>query len=296
MQRRNREINIFSMSALDLFASAMGAFILIAIVLFPYFPNTGASDVDVAELRGRIAELEESVESAREETARAEARAAGLEERVAEAEAESRSLEEKLAKAEFPDVDLVIALDVTGSMGEEIAGLKREITQLIRILDRLAPSVAAGVVAYGDREWERPILVQRLALVSGSSARLSDLVGFIEGLDKGVGLGSGSNPDQPEALRAAMNSAARMPWRREAGKRAIVVITDNRAYPEEQGATLRLTRRFTADGGMVSVVGTQKPGDDPDVDEFLGALANAGGGRLVAGGGSVASTVLLALL
>ena len=45
MKSRSRELNIFSMSALDLFASAMGAFILIAFVLFPYFPNTGDSAV-----------------------------------------------------------------------------------------------------------------------------------------------------------------------------------------------------------------------------------------------------------
>ena len=37
MKSRSREINVFSMSALDLFASALGAFILISIVLMPYF-------------------------------------------------------------------------------------------------------------------------------------------------------------------------------------------------------------------------------------------------------------------
>ena len=37
MKRQNREINIFSMSALDLFASAMGAFILITLILMPYY-------------------------------------------------------------------------------------------------------------------------------------------------------------------------------------------------------------------------------------------------------------------
>ena len=44
MKRRSRDINVFSMSALDLFASALGAFILIAVVIFPYFPNTGMAD------------------------------------------------------------------------------------------------------------------------------------------------------------------------------------------------------------------------------------------------------------
>lgn len=41
MRRRNRELSIFSMSSLDLFASALGAFILLTIVVFPYFLNTG---------------------------------------------------------------------------------------------------------------------------------------------------------------------------------------------------------------------------------------------------------------
>ncbi len=35
--RKNREINIFSMSALDLFAGALGAFFLLMMVLFPYY-------------------------------------------------------------------------------------------------------------------------------------------------------------------------------------------------------------------------------------------------------------------
>ena len=49
MKRRNREINIFSMSALDLFASALGAFILIAIVIFPHFPNIGMAELNALE-------------------------------------------------------------------------------------------------------------------------------------------------------------------------------------------------------------------------------------------------------
>lgn len=35
--RKNREINIFSMAALDLFACALGAFFLLMIILFPYY-------------------------------------------------------------------------------------------------------------------------------------------------------------------------------------------------------------------------------------------------------------------
>ena len=67
MKSRNRELNIFSMSALDLFASAMGAFILIAFVLFPYFPNTGDSAERVAEVRAQLERVQNELQAARGE-------------------------------------------------------------------------------------------------------------------------------------------------------------------------------------------------------------------------------------
>ena len=39
MKRRARDIEVFSMSAIDLFAAAMGAFALLAIILLPYYQN-----------------------------------------------------------------------------------------------------------------------------------------------------------------------------------------------------------------------------------------------------------------
>ena len=37
MRRANREINTLSLSALDLFATAMGAFAIIMLILFPHY-------------------------------------------------------------------------------------------------------------------------------------------------------------------------------------------------------------------------------------------------------------------
>ena len=37
MKRPNREVEIFSLSALDLFASSMGAFIILVLIMFPYY-------------------------------------------------------------------------------------------------------------------------------------------------------------------------------------------------------------------------------------------------------------------
>ncbi len=44
MRRKSGELNIFSMSALDLFASALGAFILITLILMPYYKKEVPSE------------------------------------------------------------------------------------------------------------------------------------------------------------------------------------------------------------------------------------------------------------
>jgi hypothetical protein len=40
MQRRNREITIFSLSAIDLFCSGMGAIMVLMVLLMPYYKKT----------------------------------------------------------------------------------------------------------------------------------------------------------------------------------------------------------------------------------------------------------------
>lgn len=81
MKTRSKDINIFSMSALDLFASALGAFILIAVVLFPYFPNTGDSIERVAEVRDQLKQTQSQLQASQSqlntcETQRQEVQAA----------------------------------------------------------------------------------------------------------------------------------------------------------------------------------------------------------------------------
>jgi hypothetical protein len=66
MRRPNRETSVFTTSAIDLFASALGAFILLVMILFPYYRNAGSDDAfsrtqEIQELRrlasGEIAEM-----------------------------------------------------------------------------------------------------------------------------------------------------------------------------------------------------------------------------------------------
>ena len=260
------------MSALDLFASALGAFILITVILFPYFPNTGDSPERVAVCKQALEECKK----------------------------EKKRLEQELAKARFPHLDLVIALDVTGSMSEQIDGLKSELRQLTAVLSKLAPSLGIGVVAFGDREWERPIFTHRLTEVGASPTNLNALQDFIDGLRANMGLGSGQNEDYPEAVALALDEAIAMPWRKQAQKRIIVLITDNPAYPERISYSLRRAEEFAQTPGQqvstVLVITQNDPKIYEPARQFLAKLARKGKGEAVKAGGSMTATLLLALL
>ena len=65
MKSRSREINVFSMSALDLFASALGAFILISIVLMPYFLRVDQEEVH--RLRSALAQAQSALAETRQQ-------------------------------------------------------------------------------------------------------------------------------------------------------------------------------------------------------------------------------------
>ncbi len=293
MKIRNRELNIFSMSALDLFASALGAFIILAVVALPFFPNTSLfSD---AELQARLEEaettigkLESSLEQTRSQRDKAEEQAADLEQR-------NQELSEELSHIRVEDMDLVILIDVTGSMGESVEGLKKEIQNLIKVLDKITPSLAVGIVAYGDRKYERPVTVQRL-MRTDNAAELAALEQFVNDLRLQLGIGSGSNNETPEALHLAMARLPTLNWRSEAPERHVVIFTDAPPYPEELNNTVSMARDFaSAPHYRVSAV---LEGKSNIAAEALKAIAEAGNGRFVDSnhGETFMTSLLLAVL
>jgi uncharacterized protein with von Willebrand factor type A (vWA) domain len=62
MKARRRNISIFSISALDLFAAALAAFILIVLVLFPYY-RMGGTDISMEELEEQVKKRREAASS-----------------------------------------------------------------------------------------------------------------------------------------------------------------------------------------------------------------------------------------
>ena len=99
MKKRRREISIFSMSMLDLFASALGAFMLITIVLLPFFPNLNISGLEEAELEREKATLEQAKAELEQAKTELERERAMLEQQTAKLEQEKAQLERAMAKA-----------------------------------------------------------------------------------------------------------------------------------------------------------------------------------------------------
>jgi len=286
MKKRNREINVFSVSALDLFASALGAFILMSLIFMVFFamtsPDSGQAEETLAALEACEAQLADSVDASDLAQCRAT---------LASAEQERSSLAEELDKVKIPHLDVVVCLDITGSMADQIAGLKQEVSDLVRVLDGLAPSTGIGVVAYGDRQYDQVTQVQPII----PTTSMPTLQRFVNSLQPRIGRGSGGNEDFPEALDTALAQAIALNWRAESERRYIIVVTDAPAYPHKETAAIQRAGDFARSGNQfVSTVMVERY----DAESFLRQLAGQGRGQFVnaVGGQSMLASVLLAVI
>ena len=124
MKKRSREISILSMSTIDLFASALGAFMLITIVLLPFFPNLNISGREKAELRQAKIKLQQA--KAELEQVKAE-----LQQATAQSEREQAKQDQQTAKLEREKAQLERAMaqvpQTKSQLEKQVAALQQEI-------------------------------------------------------------------------------------------------------------------------------------------------------------------------
>lgn len=116
-----------------------------------------------------------------------------------------------------PDfLDLAFVVDTTGSMGDELAWLTREMREIVNIARRAAPGVDIryGLVAYRDHG--DAYVVRNLGFTPSAST-------MQRRLKRQQANGGG---DYPEAAAAALSSAVSMNWRRGRGERILIHIAD----------------------------------------------------------------------
>ena len=317
--RRSRTLDLLSISALDLFASALGVFVLMAVLLFPFYLKQPSIE---AELQGAQAQMsaagmaltearraateaaeergatDELMARAVDELQEAEASKAEAEQRLAEAAARSEqlgeltaSLNEELASIAIADLDLVFVMDTTGSMRSEIADIQANLMGIVRILHRLAPSLQVGFVAFRDRGEEYVTRAFPLSPMTGNN--LPRIQAFVEALQARGG------DDHPESVGVALEEAVAMNWRNDAQGR-IIVIGDAPDRPNVVPRIFSLAGQFRDSAPSealpraVSSIFTQSR--RPGGREFYQDLADAGGGDYVDHQGRMMESVLLSVL
>ncbi len=322
MRLPNRTLSIFTLSALDVLAMSSGVFVLLVVMLMPYY----RMELDA---RSELADTQAATEAARAEVEEQRIVAAALLEAAAEAEAELRELEggaaamraravRKRAEAEAVDrqageaeravsslqatvdkriikeLDLVFVVDASGSMGPVIRDLGQSLGGIARVLERMVPSLRVGYVAY--RDYDVGSWVVRSLPLTPTAVRLGEVVAFAGSLEAAREGGA----TVTEAVHAGLERAAGMDWRPGA-KQSIIVIGDAAAHPHEQAATLALARAFRTARPRRSVsalfVTTEAyrrfgRGDR----EFFAELAEAGGGPFSDHRGEMMESVLLSIL
>ncbi|MDX1710746.1 MAG: VWA domain-containing protein [Rhodovibrionaceae bacterium] len=321
--RRRTAAQALSISALDLFASALGVFVLMFVLLLPFYLKSPSVEAEQAGAEAALAEVKDRRAAAEQAASDAEEDLAGAREALGAAQsrvARLRSvLDERLAalaaaEAEAPveapprttrpdrlthggniaieDLDLVIVMDVTASMRDELADIRANLASIARILNRLSPELRMGFVAYRDRD--APPILSTFDLRAMSNRNLSAILGFVGGLEaRGGG-------DKPEPLDQALQAAVEMQWRENA-KGRIIVIGDAPAHRRNWEEAQRLASAFRAsaagaDPAFDRRVSTIVTGGGRPTQRFFQDLASAGGGDASAHRGAMIESVLLTIL
>jgi hypothetical protein len=316
MKRPNRTVSIFTLSALDVLAMSTGVFVLLVVLLMPYYRKTFDANAAVAQMRvsasetlARIQSLEENAtlyrgeaEGAEKEASRLNALASTLEDQARANRSRMEALDEAPKQEPGPDpknmvveaIDLVFVIDTTSSMTPALQELSVSMRSIVRILERLVPSVRIGVAAYTDRDTGLPPVT--VMPMMSTDHDLPRILNFVNRLDA-ARVGS---PTVEEDLHLGLAAAFAMRLRPTA-RQAIVVIGDAAAHKVFQEETLIRSRNFvrTNKNRTVSTLFVTTPSSlmhGQRDRHYFQLLADAGNGSFNDHAGSMTESILLSVL
>ena len=315
MKTPRRQLSIFTMSALDVLAMSTGVFVLLVVLLMPYYRREHDAHAELEAVRVAQAETVSRVRTVAAdatllagEAAALEAEALRLAGAAASIEAQTAARKERASRQSNTEVegggnvetpvvdklDLVFAIDTTASMGPVLREVAAALGSVVRILESLVPSVRVGVVAYRDRDTGLPPL--DVLPLRPAKGELAEVVAFIESLAASP---VGSRTIE-EDVNLGLQAAIAMPLRADA-RQAIVVVGDAAAHSDEQPEALSRARQFVdrEDLRSVSALYTATPSSTAYGNRsrnFFMALASAGEGDFNDHAGSMIESILLSVL
>jgi len=311
-----------SVSALDLFASALGVFVVMFIILIPFYLKRPSVDEGLLGAEARLAasmeamaESQQGAAAARRRLSSAERALGGMADELDTMTAELDEMDAALKKAQaaaasrpepqidespargqgggniaIEQLDLVIVMDITGSMRTELRDVQASLASLTRILNRLSPDLRLGFVAY--RDVDSPPVLRTFAMERMNSENMQRMLIFADELRASGG------GDIPEPVDLALQAAIDMDWRSDASGR-IILIGDAPSHSGRQSASFDAARAFAASARgarydrRVSAILT---GNAEGASGYFKQLAAAGNGDVSSHRGAMIESVLLAIL
>lgn len=262
MLRRNREIVIFNLSAIDLFCSGMGAVMVLMVLLMPYYrkqapvPPAPPQPPPLAVIAPPAPPVPEPTKP--EPTP-------------------PRPVPQPSVL--IHDLELMIVMDTTASMDDQIGDLRGTLATIVSVLSRLSKNLKVGVVAYRDHGDEYVVRGFSLRHVEPDNEGMRALRRFIDGMKAGGG------GDVPEAVVEAMSAAtlASAGWTQleelpERSRQIILVVADAPGHDVRAFKSGPIARSWQAGDprrGVYCAVPSAVAG-------YFRPLAEAGKGRMVA--------------
>lgn len=294
MRRPSRNIEIFSLSALDLFACALGAFIIITILLFPFYQKTLPLIQQVSALTSQLSASQAAAQAQAKEIDQlkgqlqaAQAQAADIGKLQAQVQALQRQLAQQAATPQprpqpsrfvilgiDPRVkSYVILVDMSGSIAQ-VRWQGRVLNTFASIIKDMDASYSIQVIGFqGDGGQIRlPQWQQGNQLAPLSPQNKADATNFVQGLMSRV---DGGTPTLA-ALRAALDYNAE----------AIILISDGAPSPD--GSAPYVVSEITRLNGGRKIIHCVAVGNfttDTRFIDFLTQLAERNNGQVAASAG-----------
>lgn len=272
MQRRNREIVIFNLSAIDLFCSGMGAVMVLMVLLMPYYRKESPAAPPVPAPVVKVIP--------------APAPPIPKPEPVPPAPGKGLKLR---------STDVVFVMDATMSMEDEMQAVQSGMTSMVQVLRRLSDDVQVGFVAYIDQTapWIVPLRSVTKDAVGDENLRL-----LLRGISE-VKLDGGK--DWPEDVCDGLRKATALAWPTESKDRRqiIVLIGDARTHPEDHDRSLAIARTWAHESPNRTVNAVHTGDMDPRIREeyaaaqvYFRGVADAGNGHYFEGQGDLLGSIL----
>ncbi len=169
-------------------------------------------------------------------------------------------------------LDLGFAIDVTGSMGDELHYIHAELTNIVQRVQASVPgtSVRVGATFYRDRT--DPVVVQQIPFTS-------NIAGFVQMMGT---VSAGGGGDYPEDMNAGLETAMRrMQWSQGNAVRVLVVVAD--APPQHYNDTQFTYREamFDAAARGIRILPVAASGSDRSVEYLFRSMGASTGAPYV---------------